>query len=134
MPNYHFKCRSCRVQVIVNCTYDDLGMRAPLSCAACGANKMGRVYGFRATQVQQEHENPMTGLPASTNRKARDDLMRKVEMDAARTGYEPKIEFVPMADAVKDPSLVGVYDDAGAKETHDAKVATGRIDATPKLM
>jgi len=132
MPNYHFKCRDCRVETNVNCAYDSLPSRAPTACMACGGTHMGRVFGFRGTQVQQEHVNPMTGLPASTNQQARDDLMRKVEADAARTGYEPKLEFIPMADAISDPRLVGVNDDAGLKETHDTKVRTGQVDATPK--
>jgi len=130
MPNYHYKCRKCRVEVTVNCSYDRLPELAPTSCMACGGIKLGRVFGFRSTQVQQEHVNPMTGKPASTNQRSRDDLMRKVEADAARTGYEPKIEFVPMADAIRDPRLVGVKDDAGLKESHDASVKSGRIEST----
>lgn len=111
MPQYQFRCDSCRVLY----TVEDRNNVPP--CPTCGLNPK-RVWSFTNSNSMPEHFNHSLGEYVSNRRQFYDGLKRASEEASVRTGIEHNFQPLDPSD-LADPSAHGVTDE-GMEETHRA--------------
>ena len=103
MPQYQFRCDSCRVLY----TITDKDNVPP--CPTCGAHPK-RVWSFTHSGSMSEHFNHSLGEFVTNRRAFYDGLKRQSEAVSARTGIEHDFQPLDPSD-LADPSAHGVTDE-----------------------
>ena len=111
MPQYQFRCPSCRS------LYTVTEPNHPAPCPSCGVS-VKRVWTFTTGRGMPEHFNNAIGEHVTNQRAFYDGLKRKSEADSIRTGMEHDYQPVDPSD-MRDPSLHGVTEE-GLDDTYRA--------------
>lgn len=114
MPEYQYKCGSCRV------VFTTLSRTEIPPCPVC-KQPSRRDFVFQFRPDLPEHFNHSIGSYVSNERELRDAIKRKSDEASERNGIEHNLEFLTRADLM-DPSAHGVTDeglDDTRKEWHD---------------
>lgn len=103
MPEYQYKCVSCKV------TFTTLSRTDIPPCPVCG-HESTRDYVFQFKPDTPEHFNHSIGQYVTNERELRDAIKRQSDEASERNGIEANMEFMTRAD-MADPSAHGVTDE-----------------------
>jgi hypothetical protein len=101
MPEYQYKCESCRV------VFTTLSRTEIPPCPVCGYKSQRDYSTFQARPSMPEHFNHAIGRPVTNMRDLRDALKRQSDEASERNGIEHNLEFMTRAE-MADPSAHGV--------------------------
>lgn len=111
---YHYRCRGCGAEALVEHRADTLG-----ECAGC-EGELRRVWSVNVAPVMHEHWNTTVQKPISSMRQFETELRRASDEATARTGIEHR--FAPVDPT--DRKALGVTSE-GMDTTNRARVAAG---------